>query len=95
MQSPGEVPTYLIVEPALCWRPTRMSKPQWCDLWSGGALVLVDDAAEDVQAGDGAIVDWREWEGAGDRLSEVQATVWTSLVVVLDVLVEHGFEMLS
>ena len=55
----------------------------------------MDDAAEDVQAGDGAIVDWREWEGAGDRLSEVQATVWTSLVVVLDVLVEHRFEMLS
>jgi hypothetical protein len=55
----------------------------------------VDDVAEDVQAGDGAIVDWREWEGAGDRLSEVQATVWTSLVVVLDVLVEHRFEMLS
>jgi hypothetical protein len=25
----------------------------------------------------------------------VQATVWTSLVVVLDVLVEHRFEMLS
>ena len=26
--SPGEVPTYLIVGPALCWRRTRMSKPR-------------------------------------------------------------------
>jgi regulator of sigma D len=55
----------------------------------------MDDSAEYLSAGDGAIVDLREWKGAGDRLSEVQATVWTSLVVVTDVLVEHRLEMSS
>jgi hypothetical protein len=59
------------------------------DEWSSSPFVLMDDAAEDVAPSDGATVDHRLW--AGDRLFELQATVWTSLVVVADVLVECRF----
>jgi hypothetical protein len=55
----------------------------------------VDDAAEDVLASDGANLGGRKWNAAGDRLSKVQPTVWTSMVVVLDVRIEHRFEMSS
>ena len=63
------------------------------DLGSGGALVLVDDAAEDVTAGDRAAV--VECYRVGDWLGELQATVWSGLVVVADVLGEQRFEMSS
>ena len=52
---------------------------------SGGAVLLVDDAAEDITASDRAAV------GSADRvgnwLSELQATMWFRLVVVMEVLV--------
>jgi len=60
------------------------------DVWSGSSLVLVNDAAKDVATVDSAIVD--RHDGPGDRLGELQAAVWTSMVVVPDVLGEHdGF----
>jgi hypothetical protein len=50
----------------------------------------VDESAEDVAMGNGTA-------GRRDevryRLSELQATVWSRIVVVADVLVEHRTEM--
>jgi hypothetical protein len=63
------------------------------DLGSGGAVVLVDDAAEDVTASDSAAS--RSGDRVGDRLGEPQAAMRPRLVVVANVLVEHGFEMSS
>ena len=60
---------------------------------SGGAVLLVNDAAEDVTASDRAAVG--SGDGVGDWLGELQATVWSRLVVVADVLVEHRLEMSS
>jgi hypothetical protein len=63
------------------------------DLGSWCAVVLVDDAAEDVTASDRAAA------GSADRvgvwLGELQATVWSRLVVVSNVLVEHRLDMSS
>ena len=63
------------------------------DLGSGGAVVLVDDAAEDVTASYRAAVG--SADRVGDWLGELQATVWSRLVVVTEVLVEHRLEMSS
>lgn len=53
----------------------------------------MDDAAEDVTASDRAAVG--SANRVGDWLGELQATVWSRLVVVADVLVEHRLEMSS
>ena len=53
----------------------------------------MDDAAEDVMASDRAGVG--SADRVGDWLGELQATVWSRLVVVTDILVEHRFEMSS
>jgi hypothetical protein len=73
------------------------AEPQWrcsqtcgVDAWSGSPLVLVDESAQDVATSNG--IAGRRDE-ARDRLRELQATVWSRLVVVADVLVEHRFEM--
>ena len=63
------------------------------ELGSGGAFVLVDDTAQDVTTSDRAAV--RSADRVGDWLGEVQATVWSRLVVMADVLVEHRLEMSS
>lgn len=47
---------------------------------SGGAVVLVDDAAEDVTASDRAAAG--SADPVGDWLGELQATVWSGLVVL-------------
>ena len=47
------------------------------DLGSGGAVVLVDEAAEEVTASDRAAVG--SADRVGDWLGELQTTVWTSL----------------
>ena len=60
------------------------------DAWSGCPLVLMDESAEDVATGND--ISTRR-DQVGDRLGELQATVWSRLVVVADVLVEHRFEM--
>jgi hypothetical protein len=50
------------------------------DLGSGSSLVLVNEAAQDVAASDGAAVE--SSDRMGDRLGKLQATVWSRLVVV-------------
>jgi hypothetical protein len=77
--------------PAGRW--SDVSKVTRIDVCSGRSLVFVDDAAEDVAAGDGCLVDRRAREGTGDRRGELQATMRSRLVVVADVLIEDRFEM--
>src|SRR5665213_933531 len=74
-------------------RWSDVSKVTRSDVCSGRSLVFVDDAAEDVAAGDGCLVDRRAREGTGDRRGELQATMRSRLVVVADVLIEDRFEM--
>jgi hypothetical protein len=57
------------------------------DVWSGGTLVLVDESAQDVATGNGIAA---RRDQITDRLGELQATVWSRLVVLADVLVEDG-----
>ena len=63
------------------------------NLGSGDAVVLLDDATEDVTVSDRAAVG--SADRVGDWLGELQATVWSRPVVVADVLVEHRLEMSS
>jgi hypothetical protein len=58
---------------------------------SGGPLVFVDDAAEDVAADDTAPGGGRR--GARDRLLKSESAVGSGLVVVADVLGEHHLDM--
>ncbi len=60
---------------------------------SGGPLVFVDEAAEDVPA-DGPAAGGGRCR-AGERLLEVEPAVGPSLVVVADVVGKHGLEMSS
>jgi hypothetical protein len=62
-------------------------------LGSGGAVVLVDDTAEDVTASDRAAL--ASAGRVGDSPAELQATVSSCVVVVADVLGGHGLEMSS
>jgi hypothetical protein len=59
---------------------------------SGSALVLVDDAAENVVTEDLAVAGGRGPQ-AGEWLVELNAAVRPTLVVMADVLDEHGLEM--
>ena len=58
---------------------------------SGGTLVLVDDAAEDVATDDRAA--GIGGHRAGDRLGKLEAAVGPGLVVVAEILDKHGLEM--
>jgi hypothetical protein len=53
----------------------------------------MDDDAEDVTTSERAAVG--SVDGVGDWLGEMQATVWSRLVVVADGLIEHRLEMSS
>jgi hypothetical protein len=64
-------------------------RPADVDSWSGSPLVLVDESPEDVATDNGTAA---RRDQMRDRLGELQATVWSRLVVA-DVLVEHRFEM--
>ena len=68
-----------------------LARVPWVDSWLSSPFVLMDDAAQDVAPSDRAAVSCRS--RPGNRHSELQTTVWTSLGVVPDVLVEHRFEM--
>lgn len=56
---------------------------------SGGALVLVDDAAEDVVTDDPMPGGRGPRAGAGEWLVELQPAVGSGFVVVAEVLAEH------
>ena len=60
-------------------------------LYSGSAVVLVNDAAEDVTTNDD--VTFGSGDRVGNRLGETQAAVWSRFVVVRDVFVEHRLKM--
>ena len=62
------------------------------DTWSGSAVVLVNDAAEDVTTTSNGTNVGRG-KRAGNRLGQLPRTMWCRFVVVADIRVEHGFEM--
>ena len=63
------------------------------NLYSGSAVVLVNDAAEDVTTSDRTTVG--ALDRVGNRLGETQAAMWSRFVVVRDVFVEHRLKMSS
>ena len=61
--------------------------------YSSSALVLVDEAAQDVVSDDLGAGGRGHW--AGEWLSELEAPVGPGFVVMAEVLGKDGFEMLS
>ncbi len=80
----------VLVETAAWTAVARYSQERDRHEWSGGPLVLMDKSAEDGATGNDISARRDQIE---DRLAELRATVWSRLVVVADVLVEHLFEM--